>query len=91
MELHHPAIGLNLYNLFLDRYLSEPYLLTIRLEGRTDTTIEHHCTASIGVTLFLDHVASRDDLLKRADAEMYQAKQAGRNLIRFHEEKDGVD
>jgi hypothetical protein len=22
MELHHPAIGLNLYNLFLDRYLS---------------------------------------------------------------------
>ena len=21
MELHHPAIGLNLYNLFLDRYL----------------------------------------------------------------------
>lgn len=37
--------------------LSDPYLLTIRLEGRTtDTTIEHHCTASIGVTtLFLDH------------------------------------
>ncbi|HMW54038.1 MAG TPA: diguanylate cyclase [Accumulibacter sp.] len=71
--------------------LSEPYVLTIRCEGSTDSIIEHHCTASIGVTLFHDHVASRDDLLKRADAEMYQAKQAGRNLIRFHEEKDGVD
>ena len=23
MELHHPAIGLNLYNLFLDRYLGD--------------------------------------------------------------------
>ena len=71
--------------------LSEPYLLTIRCKGSADTTIEHHCTASIGVTLFLDHVVSRDDLLKRADTEMYQAKQAGCNLIRFHEEKDGVD
>ncbi len=71
--------------------LSEPYLLTIRCEGTTDTRIEHHCTASIGVTLFLDHVVNLDDLLQRADTGMYQAKQAGRNLIRFHDEKDGVD
>ncbi|MER2545095.1 MAG: GGDEF domain-containing protein, partial [Candidatus Accumulibacter phosphatis] len=70
--------------------LSEPYLLTIRLEGRTDTTIEHHCTASIGVTLFLDHEVSRDDILKRADTGMYQAKAAGRNVIRFHDENAGT-
>ena len=64
--------------------LAQPYRLTIRQAGQADTGIEHQCTASIGVELFMDHAASADDLLKWADAAMYQAKEAGRNRIAFH-------
>ena len=38
---------------------------------------------SIGVTLFIDHEHSLDDLLKQADLAMYQAKSSGRNTFRF--------
>ena len=46
-------------------------------------TYEHYSTTSIGVTLFADHDGSTDDLLKRADLAMYQAKAGGRNTLRF--------
>ncbi|MDY0106922.1 MAG: EAL domain-containing protein [Giesbergeria sp.] len=36
-------------------------------------------SASIGICLFRNHNASIQDLLRRADAAMYQAKNAGRN------------
>ena len=39
----------------------------------------YHGSASIGICLFKNHNASIKDLLKRADAAMYQAKNAGRN------------
>ncbi len=39
----------------------------------------YHGTASIGICLFRHHNASIKELLKRADAAMYQAKNAGRN------------
>jgi diguanylate cyclase (GGDEF)-like protein len=42
-----------------------------------------HSSASIGVTLFSEHLGSLEDLLKRADLAMYQAKTAGRNTLRF--------
>jgi diguanylate cyclase (GGDEF)-like protein len=64
--------------------LSEPYLLTIKNDDHTDTTIEHHCTASIGVTLFTHHDEHQVDVLKLADAAMYHAKDAGRNSIYFY-------
>lgn len=48
------------------------------LQGR-----EFHSTPSIGISLFLGQQASIDELLKRADVAMYQAKDAGRNAIRF--------
>ena len=34
--------------------LAQPYRLTIKLEGKADTSIEHPCTASIGVALFIN-------------------------------------
>ena len=71
--------------------LSEPYRLSVRREGKADTMIEHHCTVSIGVALFSGHEASRDELLKWVDAAMYQAKDAGRNLIRFHRPENRHD
>lgn len=45
----------------------------------------HHSSPSIGVTLFFQHECSIDELLKRADLAMYQAKAAGRNTLRFFE------
>ena len=44
---------------------------------------QHHSTPSIGITLFGDQRLSVDELLKRADLAMYQAKAAGRNTQRF--------
>ncbi|MGR9117517.1 MAG: putative bifunctional diguanylate cyclase/phosphodiesterase [Gammaproteobacteria bacterium] len=45
--------------------------------------IEYHNTASIGVVIFGDHFISVEELVKRADIAMYQAKQAGCNTFRF--------
>ena len=64
--------------------LAEPYVLTTQDHQGAPMTIEHHCTASIGVVLFLGDGASQDDIFKFADAAMYQAKAAGRNTVRFH-------
>jgi diguanylate cyclase (GGDEF)-like protein/PAS domain S-box-containing protein len=44
---------------------------------------EFHSTPSLGVALFTDHKNSIDELMKRADLAMYQAKAAGRNTLRF--------
>ncbi len=65
--------------------LAEPYALIVQREGKAEATVEHHCTASIGVVVFIDGEGSQDDFLRWADGAMYQAKEAGRNLIRFHE------
>ena len=46
-------------------------------------TLEHHSTPSMGVTIFEDRDQTVDDLLKRADLAMYEAKNAGRNALRF--------
>lgn len=43
----------------------------------------YHCTISIGVNLFKGQTRSIDDLLRHADVAMYQAKDSGRNAIRF--------
>jgi diguanylate cyclase (GGDEF)-like protein len=56
-------------------------------EGGAASIVEHHCTASIGVALFINHKSSQEDLLRRADAAMYQAKEAGRNRVQFITEK----
>jgi diguanylate cyclase (GGDEF)-like protein len=63
--------------------LSGPYQLTVKHGGKADKVIEHHCTVSVGVVLFVGHKASRDDILSWADIAMYQAKEAGRNRVRF--------
>ena len=54
--------------------LNQPYQLAAH---------EHISTPSIGVTLFSDHEQNQDELLKQADIAMYQAKKAGRNILRF--------
>ncbi len=68
--------------------LAEPYLLAIKREGEAETTVEHRCAASIGVALFINHEESPEDILKCADMAMYRAKESGRNLVCFYDEKD---
>jgi diguanylate cyclase (GGDEF)-like protein/PAS domain S-box-containing protein len=55
--------------------LNEPYPLDSKM---------HHCTLSIGMTLFgHSNAESAEEMLHRADTAMYQAKAAGRNTMRF--------
>lgn len=44
---------------------------------------EYQSTASIGITVFHDHMENADNVLQKAELAMYQAKAAGRNTIRF--------
>lgn len=62
--------------------LSEPFVLTFKHKGESELTVMHHCETSIGVVIFNSEV-SAENALKWADIAMYQAKGAGRNLIRF--------
>ena len=64
--------------------MAEPYRLTIQHQGMADVTVEHRCTASIGVVVFVSDTSSQSDILKWADLAMYQAKDSGRNAIRFY-------
>jgi len=62
--------------------LAEFYLLNSKTDDKLQPFLEHYSTGSIGFVLFLGHETSSEELLKRADVAMYQAKQAGRNTIR---------
>jgi diguanylate cyclase (GGDEF)-like protein/PAS domain S-box-containing protein len=55
---------------------------SLAVDNKPQTYVEHYSTASIGFVLFLGHETPSEELLKRADVAMYQAKQAGRNAIR---------
>jgi diguanylate cyclase (GGDEF)-like protein/PAS domain S-box-containing protein len=53
--------------------------------GRPYVLDDFEClsSASIGISLFLGHRESVEELLMHSDVAMYQAKSAGRNAIRF--------
>ena len=53
---------------------NHPYLL-----GNQD----YHTSSSIGITVFSGDQKNDEDLLKQADIAMYQAKNNGRNTLRF--------
>jgi diguanylate cyclase (GGDEF)-like protein len=46
----------------------------------------NHCKLSIGVSLFHKH-DKPENLFKQADLALYQAKDAGRNIVRIHTPK----
>jgi diguanylate cyclase (GGDEF)-like protein/PAS domain S-box-containing protein len=54
--------------------LNQPYIL-----GAS----EHFSSPSIGISMFRGEVEAVEDILKHADTAMYQAKQSGRNTMRF--------
>jgi diguanylate cyclase (GGDEF)-like protein len=45
----------------------------------------HYSSPSIGVYLFLGKKDTVEEILKRADIAMYQAKNSGRNCVRFYD------
>lgn len=55
--------------------------IPIRYNGITIRT-----TASIGIAIFPDSSKESNDLLKEADLALYQAKNSGRNAIRFFDQ-----
>lgn len=56
--------------------LAQPYLLKVG-----EKSIEHRCSASLGVTIFTPDETNPLEVLKRADAAMYRAKREGRNTV----------
>ena len=62
-----------------------PYFLPVQYDGNPEY-IEHHCSASIGAVLFHALYSSESQIMKWADQAMYQAKDDGRNVIRFFNE-----
>ncbi len=47
------------------------------------TALPYHCTVSIGITVHSNPHCSLEDLIKQADIALYQAKEAGRHMLRF--------
>lgn len=65
--------------------LARPYVLSFEHDSGAMKTVEHHCTASLGVAIFRPTETNFDNLLRRADDAMYRAKAKGRNQIQFGE------
>lgn len=71
--------------------------LVENLPLRTDDDEKLHLTASIGIAIYPEHTpegedlqAIRKDLLEKADQALYQAKEAGKNLVIFWQNPDAL-
>ena len=63
--------------------LAESHALEVIGSSGNAVNFSHQCTSSIGVALFCDLTIRTDELMKRADTAMYQAKSSGRNTLCF--------
>lgn len=63
--------------------LAQPYKFNIINEDKENIDIEHNCTASIGICMFKGEEESSINIFKCADSAMYEAKELGRNTIKF--------
>lgn len=64
--------------------LAEPYTLTLNRGTEASTTVQHRCTASIGVALFGYDGVNPEHIFRDADRAMYQAKSAGGNRVQCY-------
>lgn len=74
-ELHHAVKDAEAVAEKIRTTLSRPY----------DVGGAWHCTASIGICMLHGSDEPVDEILKRADIAMYEAKRAGRNAARFYD------
>jgi diguanylate cyclase (GGDEF)-like protein/PAS domain S-box-containing protein len=58
------------------------------LEGFYQADVSCHLTASVGGSLYPDHGRTASELLTRADAAMYRAKELGRNRYHIYSPED---
>lgn len=65
--------------------LAEPYRLNLIQQNTSSSEVEHHCTASLGLVMYGPSDGDADQLLKWADAAMYQAKALGRNRVEVYQ------
>lgn len=65
------------------RTLGQSYRLNIGGNTLPSESVDWGLTVSIGISLFWDDDQKGEEVLKRADAAMYEAKHAGRNGIRL--------
>jgi diguanylate cyclase (GGDEF)-like protein/PAS domain S-box-containing protein len=66
--------------------LSAPYVLSIQKDEKVKAmSVEHLCTSSIGVAMFINHQGSHEEVLMWADLAMYRAKNNGRDQICFYD------
>ena len=70
--------------------LSEPYVLETTPPDGAGFSVTHQCTVSMGVLIFSDDASPVDDLLKWADAAMYQAKDEGRNRVHLFQQNQDL-
>ncbi len=64
--------------------LAHPYVLPLVAgEDGVPQSIQHHGSASIGVTLFLAQESTQESILIAADLAMYRAKDLGGNTVCF--------
>jgi diguanylate cyclase (GGDEF)-like protein/PAS domain S-box-containing protein len=78
-QQHAQAVALKIRN-----SLAAPYVLQVHADTGAELQVSHQCTASIGVVIFgSGDNMDPEDLTKRADVAMYQAKRDGRDRISF--------
>ncbi len=68
--------------------VAAPYQLALPAQGGTARAINHYCSASIGVVIFLADEENHNDVLERADTAMYRAKKAGKNTVWLFTQSD---
>lgn len=65
--------------------LAAPYEISVRASTGEDRDVTHHCSASIGVTIFPEGDLPDEELFHRADLAMYAAKAQGRNRANYYD------
>lgn len=65
----------------IQRTLIRPYCLAQGKEDNSDFYVKHICSASIGISLFVDNTKPREEILRQADSAMYRAKNNHKNSI----------
>lgn len=66
--------------------IGEKILFALNQPHQIDGT-DHHCTGSLGITLFSHQDEDAAEPLKRAELAMYEAKSVGRNTLRFFKDQ----
>lgn len=52
---------------------------------------DYYCTSSMGIVTFPDEGDTVQDLIKKADVAMYQAKKSGKNKLAHYSDDNGID